>query len=106
MDEDRNLHNGVGLEVDRLQPVVAEKPAEESPREKAESLLVEGPEDNRLGLVLRGELLAVVALPSGDHLLREEAAHLHVLQLHFGESAGLPRPIGRWGHVSLDGGRR
>jgi hypothetical protein len=42
MDEDHNLRDGVGLEVDHLQHVVVEKPAEECPCGKAESLLVEG----------------------------------------------------------------
>jgi hypothetical protein len=48
MDEDRNLREGVGLEVDHLQPVVVEN----APYGKAESLLVEEPEDDRLSLVL------------------------------------------------------
>jgi hypothetical protein len=68
MDEDCNLRDGTGLEVDCLQPVVVEKPAEECPHRKTESLLIEGPEDDYLGAVLRGKLLAMVALPLGDRL--------------------------------------
>jgi hypothetical protein len=105
MDEDCNQRDGVGLEVDCLQPVVLEKPIEECPHGKAESLLVEGLEDDRLSPVLQGKLLAVVALPPEDRLLLEEATRLHVLQPLVGKRAGLPRLAGRWRHVPLGGGR-
>jgi hypothetical protein len=69
----------MGFEMDRLQPVLVDKSAEECPHGKAKSLLVEGPEDDSIGPILRGELRAVAALPPGDRLLWEEAVHLHVL---------------------------
>ena len=46
-----------------LKPVEEKEPAEEGPRGQCEVLLVEGPEDDRLRLVLRRELLPAAAFP-------------------------------------------
>jgi hypothetical protein len=72
------------------------EPTEECPRGQAEPLIVEGPEDHRLDLVLQGEILAVAALPPRDRLLRDEAACLHVLEVLFFQGARRPQLDGRW----------
>jgi hypothetical protein len=62
MDEDRDLRNGVGLEVDRLQTIEVDKPTKECSRRHAKLLLIERLEDDHLGPVLRGEFQAIVSL--------------------------------------------
>jgi hypothetical protein len=52
MDEDHDLRDQVGLEVCCLQLVVVEKLAEECSCGQAESLIIKGSEDHRLGPVL------------------------------------------------------
>ena len=81
MSEDRDLGNGVRLEVRYLQLVEVKKPVEEGPRGQCEALLVEGFEHDRLVRVLRREFLPVAAPPPGDLLLREEAALDEVLDV-------------------------
>jgi hypothetical protein len=55
--------------------------AEEGPRGQRKALLVEGPEHDRLGRVLRRELLPEAALPPGDLLLQEDATLHHILDV-------------------------
>ena len=72
VNKDRDLRDGVRLEMSYLKPVEEEEPAEEGPYWQCEALLVEGPEDDRLRPVLRRELLPEMEILGWKCCFRED----------------------------------
>ena len=82
MNEDRDLRDGVRLEMCYLKAVEEKEPTEEGPHGQREAFLIEGLEDDRLRPVLHWELLPEAAFPPQDLLLGEEPALHQILDVH------------------------